>query len=96
VHSLARNTSGVGRCVGASGWGLGRSTSKLIIHTNLHKPNNKLVNVYSKHFGARMSHGQTQTHKTPHNLDLGEATTFPLTILFVHGHGAMYPNFILS
>ncbi len=29
-------------------------------------------------FGARTSHGQTQTHKTHHGPDLGEATTFPL------------------
>jgi hypothetical protein len=31
-------------------------------------------------FGARTSHGQPQTHKTHHGLDLGEATTFPLII----------------
>jgi hypothetical protein len=34
-----------------------------------------------------MNHKQTQTHKTHHNLDLGEVTTFPLIVLFVHGHG---------
>jgi hypothetical protein len=42
--SLACNTLGVGGHVGAPGWGLGRLTSKSIIHMNLHKPNNKLVN----------------------------------------------------
>jgi hypothetical protein len=36
---------GVEGCVGAPGWGLGRVTSKLIIHMDLHKQNNKLVNV---------------------------------------------------
>ncbi len=43
-RSLARNTSGVEGRVGAPGWGLGRLTSKLITHTDLHQPNNKLVN----------------------------------------------------
>jgi hypothetical protein len=43
AHSLARNTLGVEGHAGASGWGLGIMTSKSIIHTNLHKPNNKLV-----------------------------------------------------
>jgi hypothetical protein len=41
ARSLVRNTSGVDGHVGALGWGLGRSISKSIIHTNLHKPNNK-------------------------------------------------------
>ncbi len=42
--SLARNTLGVERGAGAPGWGLGRMTNKSIIHMDLHKPNNKLVN----------------------------------------------------
>jgi hypothetical protein len=44
VHSLARNISGVEGRVGASRWGLRQMTSESIIHTDLHKPNNKLVN----------------------------------------------------
>ncbi len=39
-------------------------------------------------FGAKMSHGQTQIHKTHHGLDLGEATTFPLILYFVTLHEA--------
>jgi hypothetical protein len=39
-------------------------------------------------FGEWTSHGQTRTHKTHHGPNLGEATTFPLIIFFVHGHGA--------
>jgi hypothetical protein len=31
-------------CVGAAEWGLPQMTSKSIIHMDLHKPNNKLVN----------------------------------------------------
>ncbi len=34
------------------------------------------------------SHKQTQTHKTHHNPDLGEATTFPPIVFSVPGHGA--------
>jgi hypothetical protein len=41
--SLIHSISGVEGRVEALGWGLGRLTSNLIIHTYLHKPNNKLV-----------------------------------------------------
>jgi hypothetical protein len=34
-----------------------------------------------------MSHEQTSTHKIHHNSNLGEATTFPLILFFVPGHG---------
>jgi len=44
-NSLVHRTLGVEGHVGAPGWGLGRVTSKLITHTDLHKSNNKLVNV---------------------------------------------------
>jgi hypothetical protein len=40
----------------------------------------------SNTFSAQTNHEQTRTHKTHHNLDLGEATTFPLIVYFVHGH----------
>ncbi len=43
--SLAHNTSGVEGRARVSKWGLGRLTSKLIIHTDFEKPNNKLVSV---------------------------------------------------
>jgi len=66
--------------------GLGRLTSNSIIHTNMHKPNNMSVNVELKHFGARMNHGQTQTHKTHHMSDLGEASTFPHIVYSMPGH----------
>jgi hypothetical protein len=38
-------------------------------------------------FGAWTNDEQTQTHKTHHGLDLGEATTFPLIVYFVPDHG---------
>jgi hypothetical protein len=43
VCSLTRSTLGVEGHVGAPGWGLKQVTRGSIIHTNLHKPNNKLV-----------------------------------------------------
>jgi hypothetical protein len=39
-------------------------------------------------FGAWTSHGQTQIHKTHHGSNFEEATTFPLIIFSVPGHGA--------
>jgi len=44
VRSLPCSTSGVKGRARAQGWGLGRLTSNLITHTDLHTPNNKLVN----------------------------------------------------
>jgi hypothetical protein len=44
VRSLARSISGLERRAGALGWRLGRLTSNLLVHTDLHKQNNKLVN----------------------------------------------------
>ncbi len=43
VHCLVRNTLRVEGHVGALGLGLRRLTSNSITHTDLHKPNNKLV-----------------------------------------------------
>jgi hypothetical protein len=65
--------------------GLRPMTSGSIIHMDLHKLNNKLINAT---FGARIRHKQTQTHKIDHGPDLGEATTFPLIIFFMCSHGA--------
>ncbi len=53
VRSLVHNTLRVKGRVGALGWGLSQMTSKSIIHTNLHKPNNKLVNVWLEHFWCK-------------------------------------------
>jgi len=50
AHSLACSTSGVEGCIGDSKWGLRRLTSKSITHTDLHKPNNKLVSVELERF----------------------------------------------
>jgi hypothetical protein len=96
ARSLIRNTSGVEGHAGVPRWGLGRLISNLIIHMDLHKLNNKLINAELEHFGAWMSHEQartnhkqTWTHKIHHGLDLGEATTFPLIVYFLFSHGTI-------
>jgi hypothetical protein len=38
-------------------------------------------------FGVRTNHRQIRAHKTHHRLDLREATTFPLIVYSVAGHG---------
>ncbi len=38
-------------------------------------------------FGAQTNHEHTQTHKTHQCPNLGEATTFPLIVLYVISHG---------
>ncbi len=38
-------------------------------------------------FGARMTHEKTRTHKTHHNPDLQEATTFPLIVYSLSSRG---------
>jgi hypothetical protein len=38
-------------------------------------------------FDAWMRHEHTQTHKTNHGMDLGEATTFPIIVFFFISHG---------
>ncbi len=60
-----------------------------IIHINLHKSNNKLIVHCWNIFGARTNHGHTQfhkIHKIHHDLDLGEATTFPIIMFSVTRH----------
>ncbi len=44
ICSLVHSTSGVEGHVKASGWGLGQVTSESIIHMDMYKPNNTLVN----------------------------------------------------
>jgi hypothetical protein len=64
-------------------WGLGQVTSALVIHAN--QTTSWLMRNWST-FGARTNHGHTQIHKIHHGLDLGEATTFPLTIFSMPSH----------
>jgi hypothetical protein len=78
-----------GRGVCWSFWMGTRKSDKhqLLIWTCTNQTTSWLVHSLNT-FGTRMSHGQTQTHKTYHNLDLGEATTLPLIVYFVPSHEA--------
>ncbi len=58
--------------------GLGRLTNDSIIHTDLYRPNNKLVNAQLEHFGAQTNRGQTWTHKIQHGPDKGKPSASPL------------------
>jgi hypothetical protein len=53
VHSITRNIVRIKGRVGTLGWGLRRVISGSIVHTNLHKPNNKLVSVWLEHFWCK-------------------------------------------
>jgi hypothetical protein len=50
VHFLTQSTSEVEGRAGALGWGLGKMTSRSIIHIDLHELNNKFVSVELEHF----------------------------------------------
>jgi hypothetical protein len=60
VCSLVRITLKVEGRARASGWELWRLTSKSIIHTDMHKPNNKLVSAQLKHLWC-MDESQANT-----------------------------------
>jgi hypothetical protein len=71
-------------------WSSGMGTRKsdkhqLLTRTCTNETTSWLMHSWST-FGAKMSHGQTQIHKTHHGLDLGETTTFPLIVCFVPLH----------
>jgi hypothetical protein len=96
VCSLAHSTSGVKGRVGALGWGLWQVTKRLIIHTNLHKPNNKLVNVWLEHFWCtNKPWAYTDSQDSPQP-GLGGSHHLPLySIIYVWPWG-LHPNVILS
>jgi len=86
--SLAHSTLGVWGHARAPRWDL--EEWQVLNHS--HKLAQNQTTNWSMHswstFGVRTSHKQTWTHKTHHDLDLGEATTFPLIIYFVLLHEA--------
>jgi len=85
---LVCNTSGVEGHVGVPGWGLGQMTSESIIHMECTNQTTTWLMHSWNIFTTQTNHEQTQTHKTHHGPDLGEATTFPLIVLYVPSHGA--------
>jgi len=88
VHSLARRILGVEGRAGALGWGLRRVTSNQLFTRTYTNQTTSWIVCNLSIFSAQTSHGQTQTHKTHHDSDLKEVTTFPLVVYFMPGHGA--------
>jgi hypothetical protein len=96
AHSLARNTLGVKRCARALKWGLGRLTSKLITHTDLKKPNNKLVSVQLEHLWCTYKpRTNTDSQDSPRPGLGGSHHLPPYNILYAWPRG-QHPNVILS
>jgi hypothetical protein len=88
VHFLVCNILGVKRHAEASGWGLGQVTNRSIIHNNLHKPNNKLVNAWLEHFWC-MDEPWTYTNSQDSPwLGLRETTNFLFIVFSLPSHGA--------
>jgi hypothetical protein len=87
VHSLTPSTSGVEGCIGALVWGLGQMINRSIIHTNQTNQTTSWLVCNWNTFDAWTNHWHTQTNKIHHRPDLGEATTFPLIVFSMLGHG---------
>jgi hypothetical protein len=84
-------------CVGAPKWGLGRVISESIIHTNLHKPNNKLVSVWLELFWCTNKPLTFTDSQNSPRLGLGETTTFPFIVFFFINHeGCIQMSFFLG
>ncbi len=95
AHSLAHNTLGVEKCVGASGWGLGRLISKSIIRMDVHKPN-KFINAQLEHLWCiDKSQANMDSQDSPWLRLGGSHHLPPYNILCVWPHG-QHPNVILS
>jgi hypothetical protein len=76
--------------------GLGRMKSgQSLTQTYRNQTISWLVHSWST-FDGRVNHGQTRTHKTHHDLDLGEATTFPPYSILCASPRGPQPNDILS
>jgi hypothetical protein len=87
AHSLACSTFGVEGRAGL-GDGIRKSDKHKLFTQTCTKPNIRwLVHRWST-FDAKINHMQTQIHKTQHDPNLGEATTFPFIIYFVPLHEA--------
>jgi hypothetical protein len=87
---------GIGGRVGAPKWGLGRLTKKSITHTDLHKPNNKLINVQMEHLWC-MDEPQANTDSQDSPWPkLGGNHHLPLYSILCAWSRDQHPNVILS
>ncbi len=96
VCTLTYNISGVEGRAEALGWGLGRMTSGSIIHTNLHKPNNKLVNAWLRHFWCMNEPWAYIDSQDSPRLEFLKNHHLPSYSIFCARPWGMHPNVILS
>ncbi len=83
----SQHFGGVEGRVGPPRW----DQEELTSFTYSHRPaqnQHKVVTTQLKHFWCQDEPRATQTHKTHHGPNLGEATTFPLIVYSVAAHGA--------
>jgi hypothetical protein len=96
VRPLVRSTLEVKGCAGAPRWGLRQMTSKLIIYTNLHKPNNKLVSVWLEHFWCTNEPRAYMDSQDSPQLRLGGSHHLPPYNILCAWPRGLHPNVILS
>jgi hypothetical protein len=82
VCSLSHITLGVKGHVATLGWGLGKLISNSITHTDLHKPNNKLVSAYLKHFWCMDEPRVNTNSQDSSRPELGGSHHLPLYNIF--------------
>ncbi len=91
----SQHFGGVEGHVGASGWDQEELTSFTHSHRPAHNPH-KMVSAQLEHPWCQDEPRATRTHKIHHSPDLGEATTFPLIVYSVAGHGVYIQMAFLS
>ncbi len=96
VRSLARNISAIEGHARTQRWGLQRMTSRSIIHTNLHKPNNKFFSAWLEHFWCTNEpRAYTDSRDSPQVKFGGSHHLHPYSIFCDQSRG-LHPNVILS
>jgi len=95
VRSLTHNILGVEGHARVPKWGFGQVISGSIIHMNLHKLNNKLVNVWLEHFWCTYEpRTYTDSQASPQLGLKGSHHLPPYSILYAWSWG-LHPNVIL-
>jgi hypothetical protein len=95
ARSLARNISRVEGHAGAPKWA-GRLTSKLITHTNLYKPDNKLVNAQLEHLWCMNEPQTNMDSQDSPRPKLGGSHHLPPYSILCAWPWDQHPNVILS
>jgi hypothetical protein len=86
IRSFTCNILGVEAHARAQGWGLGKIISESITRTDLHKPNNKLVNMQLEHFWCSDKPWALMNSQDSPPPKLGGNHHLPLYNFFVTSH----------